>query len=120
MCVEQFSEESFDAHAEAGATVVLKFSSGSCPPCRAFAPVFEQVASNMREHVFVGVDVDASPDLVAEFDIESVPTLVVLRAGLIVFRHTGVLAACELERLVTAVAGLDMDDLRRQCAAHRG
>lgn len=115
MRVVHVTEESFAACSREGVTAVVKFSSVACPPCRAFAAVFAEVAEQHPTHVFADVDVDAVPSLAEEFDVEAVPTLVVIRDGVVVFRKIGVLPASDLAALIAAVAELDMDELRRQC-----
>ena len=49
--------------------------------------------------------------------ITSIPTLMAFRDGILVFAQPGALPAPALEQLITAVRGLDMDDVRRQLAA---
>ena len=61
-----------------------------CPPCRMMAPVLESAEQQLGDKInFVKVDVDEQQQLAAEFDIMSIPTLVVLKDGKPVKRMSG-------------------------------
>lgn len=57
--------------------VVIDFNATWCGPCRQFAPNFEAVADKYRGRAsFYSVDVDQNPALAAQFNIQSIPTVV--------------------------------------------
>ena len=61
-----------------------------CPPCRMMAPVLESAEQQLGDKInFVKVDVDKQQQLAAEFDIMSIPTLVVFKDGKPVKRMSG-------------------------------
>ena len=61
-----------------------------CPPCRMMAPVLESAEQQLGDKInFVKVDVDAQQQLATEFDIMSIPTLVVFKDGKPVKRMSG-------------------------------
>ena len=61
-----------------------------CPPCRMMAPVLESAEQQLGDKInFVKVDVDEQQLLAAEFDIMSIPTLVVFKDGKPVKRMSG-------------------------------
>lgn len=61
-----------------------------CPPCRMMAPVLESAEQQLDDKInFVKVDVDEQQQLATEFDIMSIPTLVVFKDGKPVKRMSG-------------------------------
>jgi thioredoxin-like negative regulator of GroEL len=75
---------------------ILYFSAAWCGPCKNFKPIMEQVS---RELPVQFVDVDASPDLVAEYGIRSVPTIVVVNNGQVASKQAGVLTESQIKSL---------------------
>jgi thioredoxin 1 len=89
-----------------------------CGPCRAFAPVYAQVAAKHADVVFGKVDTEAEPALAGAFQIRSIPTLMVFRDGILLFAQPGMLPAQALQTLVERVRALDMEEVRRSIANH--
>jgi len=84
-----------------GLPVLVDFWASWCAPCRALAPVVEQVASEMAGQVSVGaLNIDEHADIAARFGIRSIPTLVLFRDGQVVDRHVGGLPKDALVDLV--------------------
>ncbi|GAL18170.1 thioredoxin 2 [Vibrio maritimus] len=62
--------------------VVVDFWATWCNPCVGFAPVFEQVAEERKGEVrFLKVDTEAQQQLAAQFQIRSIPTIMVFKSG---------------------------------------
>jgi thioredoxin 1 len=87
-----------------------------CGPCRMFAPVFAAASEQHPDITFGKIDTEDQPDLSAAARISSIPTLMAFRDGILVFSQPGALPAPALERLIQAVAGLDMDQVRADLA----
>lgn len=76
--------------AQAADVAVLDFNATWCNPCRMLAPVLEQVSEELAgKALFCGIDVDQNPALAAQFGIQSIPALVVLKNGQPVARQVG-------------------------------
>ena len=91
-----------------------------CGPCKQFGPVFEAASEQHTDVVFGKIDTEDQRELAAAAQITSIPTLMAFRDGILVFAQPGALPAPALEQLITAVRGLDMDDVRRQLAEQQG
>ena len=112
MATVEVTEENFAATVQKG-IVVLDFWAGWCGPCRAFAPVFEAAAERHPEVVFGKIDTEAQPALAATFQIRSIPTLMIIRDGVLLARQAGSVSGATLDRIVEEVTALDMEEIRR-------
>ncbi|MCS6915909.1 MAG: thioredoxin family protein [Myxococcales bacterium] len=113
MATVQITKKNFEHLIQQG-IVLLDFWAAWCGPCRAFAPIFEAAAARHPDIVWGKVDIDAEPSLAAAFQIQAVPTLVVLREGVVLAAQPGVLSGPALDELVRKVRALDMSEVRRQ------
>ncbi|MEU0334423.1 thioredoxin [Streptomyces sp. NPDC006193] len=116
----ELTKENFDRMVTENEFVLIDFWASWCGPCRQFAPVYEKAAQDNPDLVFGKVDTEAQPELAAAFDIQSIPTLMIVRDQVAVFSQPGALPAPVLEDLIGQARGLDMDEVRKSIAAQQG
>ena len=110
------NETNFNEIADEG-IVLLDFWAAWCGPCRTFGPGVEKASQKHEDIKFGKIDTEAEQGLAAGFDITSIPTIMAIRDGIVVFAQPGALPEPALEDLIKQVRALDMDAIRKEIAA---
>ncbi|MEV1066117.1 thioredoxin domain-containing protein [Streptomyces sp. NPDC050263] len=92
--------------------VIIDFRAEWCGPCRKFGPVFERVSDKHEGAVFAKVDTEAQRELAQAFEITSIPTLMIVREQIAIFRQAGALPGAGLDDLIDQARSLDMEEVR--------
>jgi len=119
MATVELTAANFDEVTSADGIVLVDFWADWCPPCKRFAPVYERSSEKHPDIVFGKVDTEAEPALAGRFDIRSIPTVMAIRDGVLVFAQPGALPEAALESLIEQVRALDMTEVRAKLAAQR-
>lgn len=114
MATKELTEQTFADTVGSNEIVLIDFWASWCGPCRTFAPVYENVSQDNPDIVFAKVDTEAEQGLAGYFQISSIPTLMAIRDGVVLYSQAGALPQPALENLVQAVRDVDMDDVRKQ------
>lgn len=89
MATVNFTSKDFDQNIKSG-VVLVDFWATWCGPCRAAAPVIEEISVEYEGKITVGkVDVDAEPALAGKYGVMSIPTIILFKDGVEVGRQVG-------------------------------
>ncbi|MDQ3150331.1 MAG: thioredoxin [Actinomycetota bacterium] len=117
MATVQVTSDNFSDVVSDTGTVVLDFWASWCGPCRSFAPVFEKVSEQHPDIVFGKVDTEDQPEVAAGFEVRSIPTVVVIRDGVVLYAEPGALPERAFTDLVGQARDADMDEMRQRMQA---
>lgn len=93
--------DSFDKEVlEETKKVIVDFNAEWCGPCRMIAPVLEKLAEEKDNVKFVSINVDNNQDLAKEYNVFSIPCLVVIENGKEIKRSVGLISKSEIEELI--------------------
>lgn len=93
--------EKFDDLIQSKSPILVDFFAEWCGPCKAMKPILEELKNMVGEKArIVKIDVDKHQEIAQVYNIQSVPTLIIFKEGLVVWRQSGVMQAKDLKTII--------------------
>ncbi|MDO6737361.1 thioredoxin [Wenyingzhuangia sp. 2_MG-2023] len=81
--------------------VLVDFYAEWCGPCKMQTPILEDLKKRMgNTAAIIKINIDKNPQVAAQYQVRSVPTLIIFKEGVLKWKQSGVFLANELERLM--------------------
>jgi thioredoxin 1 len=81
--------------------VIIDFHAVWCQPCKMQTPILKELAAELGEKVkVIKIDVDQNREIASQYQIQSVPTVMVFKNGKMVWRQSGVVGKSQLKDIL--------------------
>ncbi|THV28435.1 thioredoxin [Glycomyces paridis] len=117
MATVELTKDNFEETVTGNGIVLVDWWADWCGPCKMFAPTFEKASEEHTDVVFGKIDTEDQRELSAEAGIQSIPTLMAFRDGILLYSQPGALPPAALAEVIGKVKELDMDEVRKQIEA---
>lgn len=98
--IKHFAEDTFNADIKNG-VVLVDFYADWCGPCRMMTPVLEKVAKEVKGKAIIGkIDIDSAQRVASQFQVTSIPTLILYKEGKEVGRLVGLRDAATIKQFI--------------------
>ncbi len=119
MALENLTADNFNEKVEANDIVIIDFWAPWCGPCREFGPLYEKTAEAYPDILFGKVNTEEEQALAGHFQIQSIPTVMIIKESVVVFNQPGMLPEEGLKDVIRQVQELDMDKVRADIEAQQ-
>jgi thioredoxin 1 len=116
MALENLTAENFNEKVTTNDIVIVDFWAPWCGPCKQYGPIFEKVSGDYPDILFGKVNTEEEQAIASHFQIQSIPTTIILRDNIAIFQQPGLLPEEGLKDVIRQVQELDMDMVREEIA----
>ena len=113
MAILHLTQENFDQVIQGNSIVFVDFWAQWCAPCLAFGEVFASAAAKNSDIVFAKVNIEEVPALADDFNVRSIPLLMVLKDQVVIYSQAGALPESSLQSLIDQARAVDVSQVKK-------
>lgn len=114
MAILTVTSQNFDAIVKANEIVVLDFWASWCQPCHSFSKIFSEVAEKNIDIAFGKINTEEETELALEFNVRSIPLVMLLRRKIVLFAESGLLPASALQDIIEQAKALNIEKILQE------
>ena len=107
----ELTTTNFDDVLEKHDFLLIDFWAEWCAPCKAFSEIIKHVADDYPEVVFGGINIEEEAVLASEFNVQSIPRVLILRNRTVIYDDSGSMSVDSLKELLDNAKTVDVDIL---------
>ena len=102
MSITHITIDNFESEVlQSGQPVLLDFWAEWCGPCKVIAPILDQIADEYKGRLQIGkLDVEENQAIAMKYGVQSIPTLILFKDGVVEAQHVGMLSKAQLTNLL--------------------
>ena len=113
------TQENYEQTVRSSEIVVIDFWAQWCAPCKQYGPIFEKVSENYPEITFAKLHTEEETGVSDHFFVQNLPTTVVMKEKMVIFKKPGLLSEEELIDLIEQTKATDIEKLKAAKKAAR-
>ena len=108
-----FTEQTFDDLIHTHPIVVVDFWAKWCVPCQGFGKTFVEMAQEFPDFIFATVNIEEETGLAEDFQIRSVPFVMIIREGVIIYAEAGQIPSSAFKTLLLQTREVDVTSVKK-------
>ncbi|QDP72650.1 thioredoxin family protein [Legionella israelensis] len=92
---------------------VIDFWAEWCGPCKNFSPIFVRVSDRFPYVKFAKINIEEEPEIAEEFHVRSIPHVVIVKDGVLIYSESGAMPEAALRDLVQQAIDTDVSKLKK-------
>jgi len=113
------TQENYEQTVCSSEIVVIDFWAQWCAPCKQYGPIFKKVSENYPEITFAKLHTEEETGISDHFFVQNLPTTVVMKEKMVIFKKPGLLSEEELVDLIEQTKATDIEKLKAEKAAKK-